>query len=220
MNLLTKFRVLRVVLHSGILLFLAAASSGPIFATPAGPAPCSTLGSLALPNTTITQTRLIGAGEFALTPDEHSQDSVKSGFKDLPAFCRVAATLHPSSDSDIKIEVWMPASGWIGKFQAVGNGGWAGAISYGAMSQALKEGYATASTDTGQRQSRHVRTRASRKNHRFRLPRGPRDDGASQVDHRIVLRQGSTHLLLERLLYRGTARTQGSAALSRRIMTG
>ena len=53
---------------------------------------------------------------------------MKAGFKDVPAFCRVAATLNPSSDSDIKIEVWMPATGWNGKFQAVGNGGWAGAI--------------------------------------------------------------------------------------------
>ena len=38
---------------------------------------------------------------------------------------------------------------WNGKFQAVGNGGWAGAISFPAMALALREGYATASTDTG-----------------------------------------------------------------------
>ena len=59
------------------------------------------------------------------------------------------ATLTPSSDSDIKIEVWLPASGWNLKFQAVGNGGWAGVISYGAMAEALHDGYATSSTDTG-----------------------------------------------------------------------
>ena len=44
----------------------------------------------------------------------------------LPAFCRVAATLKPSSDSDIKIEVWLPAADWNGKFQAVGNGAFNG----------------------------------------------------------------------------------------------
>src|SRR6185369_11525035 len=66
----------------------------------------------------------------------------------LPEFCRVAATLTPSSDSDIKVEVWLPA-GWNRKFQAVGNGGWAGTISYSAMAEAIKLGYATASTDTG-----------------------------------------------------------------------
>src|SRR5215471_2396151 len=49
-------------------------------------------------------------------------------FKNLPAFCRVAATLKPTSDSDIKIEVWLPESGWNGKLQSVGNGAWAGTI--------------------------------------------------------------------------------------------
>src|SRR5688572_31168007 len=67
----------------------------------------------------------------------------------LPEHCRVAATLKPSSDSHIEMEVWMPAENWNGKFQAVGNGGWAGTISYAAMATALQEGYATASNDTG-----------------------------------------------------------------------
>jgi feruloyl esterase len=61
----------------------------------------------------------------------------------------VAATLTPSSDSRIAIEVFLPSQEWNGKFEAVGNGGWAGVISYPAMANALAEGYATASTDTG-----------------------------------------------------------------------
>jgi feruloyl esterase len=68
----------------------------------------------------------------------------------LPAHCRIAATLKPSADSAIDIEVWMPESSrWNGKFQMVGNGGWAGTISFAAMATAVQEGYATASTDTG-----------------------------------------------------------------------
>jgi feruloyl esterase len=68
----------------------------------------------------------------------------------LPAHCRIAATLKPSADSVIDIEVWMPeGASWNGKFQAVGNGGWAGTISFAAMATAVQEGYATASTDTG-----------------------------------------------------------------------
>ncbi len=67
----------------------------------------------------------------------------------LPAYCRVALTLKPSADSDIKMEAWMPAENWNSKFQMVGNGGWAGTISFPAMQAALREGYATASTDTG-----------------------------------------------------------------------
>ena len=58
-------------------------------------------------------------------------------------------TLTPSSDSDIKVEVWLPASGWNGKFQAVGNGGFAGTLPYAAMARAVLDGYATAGTDTG-----------------------------------------------------------------------
>jgi feruloyl esterase len=68
----------------------------------------------------------------------------------LPAFCRVAATLTPTNDSEIKIEVWLPDSAiWNGKFEAVGNGGLAGTIAYPAMAAALASGYATTSTDTG-----------------------------------------------------------------------
>ena len=52
----------------------------------------------------------------------------------LPAFCRVEATARPTSDSDIKFEVWIPpAEAWNGKFQGVGNGGYQGSISYAAM---------------------------------------------------------------------------------------
>jgi feruloyl esterase len=47
------------------------------------------------------------------------------------------------------MEICRPAENWNGKFLAVGNGGWAGTISFPAMASALKEGYATASNDTG-----------------------------------------------------------------------
>src|SRR5262245_536593 len=109
------------------------------------PASCESLASLARPNTSTTLAQMVPAGGFTLpgmAPPAAQQ------FSRLPAFCRVAATLTPSSDSDIKVEVWLPASEWNGKFQAVGNGGWAGNISYGALASALQEGYATASTDT------------------------------------------------------------------------
>jgi len=70
-------------------------------------------------------------------------------YANLPAFCRIGATLKPSSDSEIKIEIWMPVAGWNNKLLAVGNGAWAGTISYTAMAPALAAGYAATSTDTG-----------------------------------------------------------------------
>ena len=63
--------------------------------------------------------------------------------------CHVAATLTPSSDSEIRIEVLMPITNWNGKFQAVGNGGWSGSINENGMTAAVRKGYASASTDTG-----------------------------------------------------------------------
>ncbi|HEV2982973.1 MAG TPA: tannase/feruloyl esterase family alpha/beta hydrolase [Vicinamibacterales bacterium] len=107
---------------------------------------CESLASLVLEDATITTAATVAAGAFR-PPAAAPADG--EAFKSLASFCRVAVTLRPSRDSDIKVEVWMPASGWNGKFQAVGNGGWAGTISYGAMSRALAHGYATSSTDTG-----------------------------------------------------------------------
>jgi feruloyl esterase len=134
--------------------FAAAAIDGELTATAAKS--CESLASLKLPNTTITLAHAVGPGAF--TPPTPAGGATVSpaaaeAFSDLPAFCRVAATLRPSSDSDIKIEVWMPASVWNGKFQAVGNGGWAGTISYlvpgRSLADGLRHGYAAASTDTG-----------------------------------------------------------------------
>ena len=111
---------------------------------------CEELASLALPATTISLAQPVAAGAFVNPAAQAGRGGAQSAaFKNLPAFCRVAATIAPTSDSDIKVEVWLPASGWNGKFQAVGNGGWAGAISYPAMAEALGRGYATSSTDTG-----------------------------------------------------------------------
>src|SRR4051812_12811579 len=108
--------------------------------------PCESLSSLKLPDGSITSAQTVSAGTFKV-PGARGQQN--GPVQDLPAFCRVAATLTPTSDSDIKIEVWLPISNWNRKFQAVGNGGWAGSISYLEMIDALRGGYATSSTDTG-----------------------------------------------------------------------
>jgi feruloyl esterase len=115
---------------------------------------CENLASLALPNAKINSAQTVAAGAFVQPGGRGEAARGEAGpaanpFAKVPAFCRVTATLTPTSDSDIKIEVWLPPARWNGKFQAVGNGGWAGVISYGAMADAVRAGYATASTDTG-----------------------------------------------------------------------
>ena len=136
-------------MQNPLLAFAAFALLTAMVAPPATASSCESLASLTLPKTTITMARSVAAGDFDAPPGAGPPGA--GGLRDLPAFCRVAATLAPTADSDIKIEIWMPASGWNGKFQAVGNGGWAGAITYGALAMALRRGYATASTDTGHR---------------------------------------------------------------------
>ncbi|RXS93005.1 tannase/feruloyl esterase family alpha/beta hydrolase [Silvibacterium dinghuense] len=69
------------------------------------------------------------------------------------SFCRIAATLKPSGDSNIKVEVWMPVTGWNGKMMGAGDFGWAGHIMYAGLLVALEHGYAAVSTDTGHDES-------------------------------------------------------------------
>jgi feruloyl esterase len=130
----------RICAGGFVALLLASIVPGPRLE--AGGA-CSDVSRLALPNTTITLAQDVQAGAFAPPGGDAER------FRALPAFCRVAATLKPTSDSDIKMELWLPASGWNGKLQAVGNGAFSGAIVYPAMATALARGYATSSTDTG-----------------------------------------------------------------------
>ena len=106
-------------------------------------ASCESLATLALSNITIAVAESRPAGEF--TPPGAGAKPIVN----LPGFCRVAGAIKPSSDSDIRFEVWLPASNWNGKFQGIGNGGYAGAISFAGLAGAVRNGYATASTDTG-----------------------------------------------------------------------
>ena len=114
---------------------------------PAAAQACGDLAKLTLRDAKITSSSVVPAGAF--TAPGGRGGGATQAYARLPEFCRVAATLTPSNDSDIKIEVWLPTIGWNGKFQAVGNGGWAGSIPYPALATALGSGYATAATDTG-----------------------------------------------------------------------
>ena len=139
-------------------VMFAAILMNTLSAPASGAATCESLSSLSLPETRITMAQTVALGTFVLPQDfvgaktcwfQPCPTSNGDVFESLPPFCRVAATLKPTSDSEIKIEIWMPASGWNGKFIAVGNGGWAGTIAYAAMSVPLARGYAVASTNTG-----------------------------------------------------------------------
>jgi hypothetical protein len=126
------------VLPPIVLTLLALAAPSKAAAT------CESLASLSLPDTSITLAQSVPAGRF--TPPATARGPAMP-YADLPAFCRVALTVKPTSDSNIRIEVWLPIDGWNGKFNAIGTGGWAGAIGYPQLRDALRRGYATSSTD-------------------------------------------------------------------------
>ena len=70
----------------------------------------------------------------------------------LPPFCKVSAVATPTPDSLINVEVWLPEpANWNGRFEGVGNGGYAGTLAAGlpAMVVALKRQFAVAGTDMG-----------------------------------------------------------------------
>ena len=167
-------RSLRLLTASGLWALLLSVSA---FGQEAAPvASCESLATLVLPDTTITLAQRVEAGEFKLPEQGRPPTGGDAGrrprgetrlptggpradaadTKSLPAFCRVAATLEPTSDSTIRMEVWLPMSAWNGKFMGVGGGGWAGSIMYAArfagatgLIDGLRRGYATATTDSG-----------------------------------------------------------------------
>src|SRR4029453_6467795 len=106
------------------------------------PTPCEQLAAVKLENTTIASAERVTGGVF--TPP-----TVRDSLTNLPPFCRVTGETRPTSDSQIAFELWMPLENWNGKFAGVGNGGWAGIISYPALPEELRRGYATVSTNTG-----------------------------------------------------------------------
>jgi feruloyl esterase len=111
---------------------------------------CEDLSKVSLPNTTITMAQTVAAGAFTAPAGRGGGGA--NPFATLPAFCRVQATLKPSSDSDIKMELWLPvAASWNGRLRGTGNGGLGGgaAVNANALANGLRLGYATAGNNTG-----------------------------------------------------------------------
>ena len=106
---------------------------------------CEKLKDLGLPKVEITSATLVQAGPFATSvPTVAGTASVE-----LPSHCEVKVVARPTSDSEIGIEIWLPAKNWNGKYEQTGNGGWGGAIHERPLAAAVRRGYAAAATDNG-----------------------------------------------------------------------
>ena len=110
---------------------------------------CERLAAAKIPNAAITSAQSFASGTYNGAPAPFSGVDVSALYRSMPAFCRIAVEAKPTADSDIKIQVWLPVSGWNGKLQGIGNGGFAGLIDEMQMANAVKHGYAATATDTG-----------------------------------------------------------------------
>src|SRR5690348_5065976 len=72
---------------------------------------CESLAKLALSNATITSAESVAAG---FTPPARGRGRGGAAPAPLPQFCRVALTIAATSQSDIKVEVWLPLD-WNGR---------------------------------------------------------------------------------------------------------
>src|ERR1700728_4613812 len=105
---------------------------------------CGKLTQLQFGHVTVTKAEVVPAGSSGGSPAEKSMPAAKTDY------CRVQGTSRPTADSEIRFELWIPsADAWNGKFEQVGNGGFAGSIPYQPMARVLSLGYAVAGTDDG-----------------------------------------------------------------------
>ena len=112
---------------------------------------CSGFSEFRLPHAVITQAQLVASGDFVLYGSDFWIEYIGKNVNtdNLPAFCRVQAVAVPTQDSHIKMEIWMPAKNWNGRYYQFAMGGAAGSLDYTMLVQRLSEGNAVATTDTG-----------------------------------------------------------------------
>src|SRR5215216_4721827 len=135
-----------LIIASGMLTLASLAGTDSKLVVTRAPMACEQLAVLTLENTSIATAERVVAGTFR---PPGTPDSVTN----LPAFCRVAGEIRSTPDSRIAFEVWLPLEKWNGKFAGVGNGGWAGFVSYSGqpiatLADQIRRGYAVASTNT------------------------------------------------------------------------
>ncbi len=131
--------------RSALAALTATMCLGMAGAAHAAPMDCTRLKDVPIPGMHITSATLDPAGPFSVPAGGPGPAQTL----ELPARCRVQGVLSPTADSEIGFEAWMPATGWNGRFQGVGNGAFAGDIGLLGLATAVRAGYAAASTDTG-----------------------------------------------------------------------
>jgi feruloyl esterase len=93
-----------LVMTTAALFVMGFVTTRPAHSTPTA---CESLAGAELANTTITLAQPVTEGSFTPT-------GAPNAITDLPPFCRVAGVIAPTSESQIRFEVWLPLTGWSG----------------------------------------------------------------------------------------------------------
>lgn len=139
--------------YSVLLAFVLDPTTAAAQSSTLPPRACERLAPVSLPNATITMAQVVAAGAFIAPPPNGGGGASGQGFGDIPPipgrvtpasaglglgynggrgvpqfwdlspFCRVGATLRPSADSDIRMELWLPLSEWDGNFRGTSPNG-------------------------------------------------------------------------------------------------
>ena len=134
-----------------------ATTSGPTSAAPsttsvpAGNERCAAIRPSAPAGTTIESVRaVLQPGGTVSFPIQPGYSVPPPPVTDVPAYCQVRVVLNHTGATDHQlIEVWLPESGWTGRFQALGGSGYAAGGFGPELAQAVKDGYVVATTDAG-----------------------------------------------------------------------
>ena len=142
--------------------------------------------------------------------------SAKTTEYQLSGHCIVKLDAHPSADSDIRVELWLPeGSSWNGRFLGTGNGGYSSNLSYDQMAEAMARWLC-------RRRLRHrasggrlvLRSRAPGEDQGLGIPQHACvGTGRQRNGLRLLWPSGGTRLF-QRMFNRGTAGAQRGAEVS------
>jgi hypothetical protein len=104
---------------------------------------CESLATLQVPHVTLVSAKTVSPAPPASAPVQ------PTAIVAVPPHCEVRGISRPSPDSEITFEVWLPLTGWNGKYRQNGNGGFAGTIGSAGLADPLRRGYVAAATDDG-----------------------------------------------------------------------
>lgn len=112
---------------------------------------CSSIANIHVPGAEVLS--ITGVTKTNVTaPPLLGGPQILSGLSSVPPvnICDVTIILtHPGANDTVTVEIWMPISGWNGRFQSTGGGGFS--VGYGppGLAPAVAEGYSAGSTDGG-----------------------------------------------------------------------